>query len=211
MGSNLLKRKRLDFSCALILVICVVGLSLLLSSNHFHLLIVSFSSLVGIVAARFRWQRDKARIKHLAGKNIILRNFMMVSDDAIGIVATYPKYSIPVIAVLIILDYFLDWRILNAIAGVGVGYSLCRLGFILSWEGIHGPIYSELNPACLGGEEGMIYRTGEVGDTLDPCGKVWISGEIWNAECSHSEVLEKGTLVRVIHIEGLTLKVERLK
>lgn len=57
------------------------------------------------------------------------------------------------------------------------------------------------------GQEGIVGEIGTVAVDLSPRGKVMVHGEIW--ESIASENLEEGCRVRVISVEGMTLKVER--
>ncbi len=58
------------------------------------------------------------------------------------------------------------------------------------------------------GVEGMIGTIGKAETDIDPEGKVFISGEIWNAYSDNP--IKKGERVKVISVEGLRLKVERI-
>jgi len=59
------------------------------------------------------------------------------------------------------------------------------------------------------GSEGLIGETGVATTRLDPEGKVFVHGELWNA---HSDAaIEGGQKIRVLIIDGLKLKVEKLK
>jgi membrane-bound ClpP family serine protease len=49
---------------------------------------------------------------------------------------------------------------------------------------------------------------GEVRAPLDPIGSVYAAGEEWSARTADGRPLERGTAVRVIREEGLTLVVE---
>ncbi|WP_456402329.1 NfeD family protein [Persephonella sp.] len=59
------------------------------------------------------------------------------------------------------------------------------------------------------GSEGMIGMIGKAETDIDPEGKVFVSGELWNAYSD--EPIKKGEKVKVISMEGLQLKVERVK
>ena len=56
------------------------------------------------------------------------------------------------------------------------------------------------------GSKGMVGETGVVKKKLDPYGKVFVHGEIWNAVAKHP--IEEGTLVRVEKVQNLTIEVE---
>jgi membrane-bound serine protease (ClpP class) len=49
---------------------------------------------------------------------------------------------------------------------------------------------------------------GEVRKPLNPIGSVWAGGEEWTARASDQRSLSRGTPVRVLRQEGLTLVVE---
>lgn len=56
------------------------------------------------------------------------------------------------------------------------------------------------------GSEAMVGEVGEVRAALDPEGKVFVHGELWNARAASS--VAAGESVRVIAVEGMSLKVE---
>ena len=58
------------------------------------------------------------------------------------------------------------------------------------------------------GLEGLLGEIGEVKVALNPAGKIFVHGEYWNAE-GDGEV-GAGEKVRVVGVEGMTLKVQRL-
>lgn len=57
------------------------------------------------------------------------------------------------------------------------------------------------------GSRGMIGEEGWARTRLDPDGKVFVHGEIWSA--SSDERIEAGERVKVVEIQGLTIKVKR--
>ena len=57
------------------------------------------------------------------------------------------------------------------------------------------------------GKEGMIGKQGVVISTINHEGKVFVHGEIWQAESD--EILHKGEKVIVQNVEGLKLRVRR--
>lgn len=59
------------------------------------------------------------------------------------------------------------------------------------------------------GSRGMIGEKGWAKSRLDPEGKVFVHGEIWNA--MSDEPIEEGEEVEVVQIDGLNLKVRRFK
>jgi membrane-bound serine protease (ClpP class) len=58
----------------------------------------------------------------------------------------------------------------------------------------------------LSGSAGMVGEIGVVRQSLSPQGKVFVHGELWNAVAQSP--LAENTRVRVVAVEGLTLKVE---
>jgi len=60
------------------------------------------------------------------------------------------------------------------------------------------------------GLEGMIGEEGVAKTDLNPYGKVWIWGEMWNARVeSNEEVIKKGETVKVIKVEGMKLIIKK--
>ncbi len=59
------------------------------------------------------------------------------------------------------------------------------------------------------GDEGLIGEIGVARSRLEPEGKVFVHGELWNA--SALETIEEGSKVRVVTVDRLTLRVEELK
>ena len=58
------------------------------------------------------------------------------------------------------------------------------------------------------GKEGMIGEIALAQTNLDPTGKVFVQGELWSAVCDGK--IKKGSRVRVVGIEGMTLRVEEI-
>ncbi|MBI2988161.1 MAG: nodulation protein NfeD [Deltaproteobacteria bacterium] len=58
------------------------------------------------------------------------------------------------------------------------------------------------------GLEGLLGEIGEVRVMLNPCGKIFVHGEYWNAEGDGE--IAVGEKVRVVGFEGMSLKVKRL-
>ena len=59
------------------------------------------------------------------------------------------------------------------------------------------------------GEEGLIGLVGEASEDIDGKGKVFVHGEIWNAECDGK--IGKGEKVEIVGVDGMVLKVRRPK
>jgi membrane-bound serine protease (ClpP class) len=56
------------------------------------------------------------------------------------------------------------------------------------------------------GAENLVGATGEVTEALMPVGQIRVLGELWQARSSSE--LPRGTPVRVLSVQGLTLEVE---
>lgn len=61
------------------------------------------------------------------------------------------------------------------------------------------------------GREGMIGLQGTVIASLTPVGAVMVNGERWKAKSVDGDNIEVGEDVEIVRMEGLTLKVGRLK
>ena len=58
------------------------------------------------------------------------------------------------------------------------------------------------------GREGLIHEIGVVREALDPRGRVFVHGEIWNARSAAAgEVIAAGTEVEVVAVDGMNLTV----
>lgn len=55
------------------------------------------------------------------------------------------------------------------------------------------------------GQHARVYRD------LNPHGRVWFEGQPWNAELPDGQVAQEGAVVRIVGVEGLTLKVEQIE
>ncbi len=78
---------------------------------------------------------------------------------------------------------------------------------ITRFTGRHDPVVATVR----GGSEGMVGEVGVVRKPLDPRGKVFVRGELWDALADPSErggaELTPGSRVRVEAVDGLTLRV----
>lgn len=59
------------------------------------------------------------------------------------------------------------------------------------------------------GRQAMIGETGHSRTRLDPLGQVFVRGEIWSAEASEGEIIEKGEEIEIVDVKGLMLKVKK--
>ena len=60
------------------------------------------------------------------------------------------------------------------------------------------------------GAQGMIGKPGRVSAPLEPEGKVFVNGEIWNARSENGETIERDARVTVVGIENMEIVVKRL-
>ena len=89
--------------------------------------------------------------------------------------------------------------IIAIVATGGAFLALIVLGVLQSRRiGVGSPI----------GGQAVVGATGEVRSPLSPIGSVVAAGEEWSARTADGRSLERGTPVRVIKVEGLTLTVE---
>lgn len=58
------------------------------------------------------------------------------------------------------------------------------------------------------GQSGMIDEIGEATTDLTPRGRVYVHSEYWNAVAD--EEIRKGTRIKVVSVDGMTVKVERV-
>jgi membrane-bound serine protease (ClpP class) len=84
-----------------------------------------------------------------------------------------------------------------------VSLALVSAGFFLFVVGA--AIKARKRP-IVSGEEEMLHMVGEVIDDFDGTGRIRIHGEVWKAESAVP--LHGGDKVRVIAVDGLTLKVQ---
>lgn len=57
------------------------------------------------------------------------------------------------------------------------------------------------------GLEGMVGKTGVVKSAPSPEGKVLVRGELWNAKSENGSIIEPGTKVEVLKVDGMELVV----
>lgn len=93
----------------------------------------------------------------------------------------------------------LSWRVLIPTVGMVSGFFVVVAGLVFRSQ--------MLRP--LTGEKGLIGEIGVTRSRLEPTGKVFVHGEIWNAEAP--EAIDVGTKVRVTAVERLLLKVEKVE
>ena len=94
-------------------------------------------------------------------------------------------------------DLIVDRSIVLAAVG-----TLSAFVLVVTWL----VVKSQRRKATLG-FEGLVGEVGEVRERLDLRGKVFVHGEVWNAE--GAEPLEPGDRIEVVAHDGMTLKVKR--
>ena len=57
------------------------------------------------------------------------------------------------------------------------------------------------------GVEGLVNKRGVAREVLDPRGRVFVHGEIWNATSDGGAAIAPGTEIRVVAVDGMNLTV----
>ena len=109
-----------------------------------------------------------------------------------------------VVALIFLVLHFLDVQIPLLIT-ILVALPIAVFVFI-----IHIKVIPSFHWKQVTGREGMIGLQGEVVQPLTPVGVINVKGENWKAE-SNSDYIEVGKNVEVVGIEGLLLRVVRLR
>jgi membrane-bound serine protease (ClpP class) len=78
-------------------------------------------------------------------------------------------------------------------------------GGLIAWGAIRS---RRIGATARTGVEVMTGATGQVARALDPTGSVYVAREYWSARTADGSKLERGTPIRVVAAEGLTLIVE---
>lgn len=91
------------------------------------------------------------------------------------------------------------WLIGATTLGVGAFFLL----------GVAAALKAQLRPLAMG-RELVVGKAGLARQVLDPYGIVHIEGEDWTAEAPEGEVIPVGARIRVIAVDGLRLRVERV-
>ncbi len=105
-----------------------------------------------------------------------------------------------VLLALYLLGVSISWYIILAVA----------LFFIAFAFVMHRMLVPLFRKKIMTGREALLGREGEVVQPLSPQGLVRLKGEYWKAKSS-GEILEKGIIVEVTGLEGLTLIVRRVR
>lgn len=117
----------------------------------------------------------------------------------------YALFQLPEIAVIAVIVIFLErWDVISG----WIAYGLIAAWIIKDallypflWKAYEFGASKEANP--------MIGQVGFVKDRLNPTGMIAVRGELWKARVVETaQPIEKGSHVRVVSIDGLTLMVE---
>lgn len=169
----------------------------------------------GIAYGLFYWSRLVRRISRKDRRferNKIFVKFISPLEVFLLAAAT-SHYILIGIAVILLGASVFDW-----LSGYWWSILLGSFGFsaslllslrILVYERKNGPVYYQYDTRAWTGPEALLYQTGEVVESLMPNGKVFVYGELWNAESLSGEPIEKGERIEVISRKGLKLHVDR--
>ena len=87
---------------------------------------------------------------------------------------------------------------------VGVGVTVFLFAFIISYA-----IKAQFKKPTTG-EGGLVGMVGIARTDLNPSGKVYVHGELWNAtNITPGEIIKKGEKVKVVKLEGMKLIVKK--
>ena len=98
-------------------------------------------------------------------------------------------------ALLLLLVLPSPWNVIGAVVSGALG-----LGEVTYWQR-----YMRRRKVQTG-VENLVGATGEVSEPLAPVGQIRVLGELWEARATSE--LPRGTLVRVVAVNGLKLEVE---
>ena len=97
------------------------------------------------------------------------------------------------------------WPIIGTMTAVAAAYGLLLVRTLLQMRNLAVPVGSGMV-----GTVSVIGEAGEVQASLSPVGTVYLCGETWTARARDHATLGRGTKVKVVGQEGLTLVVERI-
>ena len=98
------------------------------------------------------------------------------------------------------------WPIIATMAAVAALYGLFLVRTLVQMRHLAVPVGSGMV-----GTVSVVGATGEVQADLDPLGTVYVSRESWTARLADGSSAPRGTRVKVVRQEGLTLVVERVE
>ena len=113
--------------------------------------------------------------------------------------------EVAIIAIVILALHFLDVQIPLPIIIV-IALVAAALVFV-----VHMAVIPSFHKKQVTGREGMIGQQGTVVEPLTPVGAIMVNGECWKAKSVDDGNIEAGEEVEIVRIEGLTLRVMRLK
>lgn len=119
----------------------------------------------------------------------------------------YSLLQIPDLIILMVILYFIDlWIGLDTLVFVGI-LAIWILKDILLFPFL----WKAYDKSRHTDSFSLICETGTAIDRLAPTGYVRIRGELWKAVIDQDRPFaEKGDIVKVIHVDGLTLTVEKV-
>ena len=91
-----------------------------------------------------------------------------------------------------------DWKIALTVALLSAGFFVFALGMALKIR--------FAQPTT--GAEGLVGKVGVASSTISPQGTIHLGAEIWKA--LSDEKIKKGERVRIVSVDGLELKVEKI-
>jgi membrane-bound serine protease (ClpP class) len=97
------------------------------------------------------------------------------------------------------------WPIIGMMAAVAAAYGLLLIAFLMRMRRQPVPY-----GAGLVGIDSVVGTVGEVQADLAPTGTVYVGREAWSARTRNGSEVSRGTKVRVLGQDGLTLIVEKL-
>jgi len=157
-----------------------------------------------------------AIIMFLMGINIIPVNslalVLVVSGlGLLGAEIFIPSFGLLTLASMACLGSGL-YLLFHTDENIGVGVSIwligILLGLILSIVLLIGRLlFVDFKQKPITGKEGLKGMTGKILRWNNAKGKVFVHGELWNAESS--EDIQKDEIVTIVDVEGMTLKVEK--
>ncbi len=112
---------------------------------------------------------------------------------ALGSLLVFTPFWVPSAVPVVRLN---PWLVVATTAGVAAFFFL----------GVSAVVRAHRLPIAMG-RETILGRTGTVRQSLKPAGIVHLQGEEWSAVSDSGEVIPAGTPVRVVAVDGLTLRV----
>lgn len=164
----------------------VGGICIILAFYSFHTLPINYAGLALIIFAIILFILEIKVVSHgiltVGGTiSLILGSIMLIDSDS---TLEFVKISWQIIALFVVLT------VLFFVFAIGLGMKAQR-------------------KKATTGIEGLLLEEGFVVSDLRPIGTIQIHGEIWNAESVEGKI-SKGNRVKVLEVNNLTLKVQKL-